>query len=509
VVNENEVRAKRGPRPKGRHKPPFPLAELVTALAHSNVLLEVCRHLPHLGDEGDGFMDGPRKPGRKPRHPPELMVLFGVVSTWVSSDEQTQAELQHPTTWEPLRCHLAELFPLYSGLQPGAAGPNRSQFNRWYKGCAHNHEALVAFKDAFEAAAAVQARNMDLANPNRRSLSTPDLRDTVIGDGTNVKSRFNHGPGDYQYDRDTGAIEEIPHDPDASFQVRKNDHGETITSNTAGTPFGFLSATTSHPGETVVLSVFNIPTGPTHSEMQTSMIELRRLAERLPGLDHGLWDMATRGTHIDEAMDFGLLLHAKVPFVDAKKKTPKERLTDSGLVAKRDGVAVGTVDIYARAGAAHIEVNIGGDRHLVVLEPGRVHDRRSRSGKAITRIWREYRIPDAPEVPRKLRGAVVEVRHNTNADDRARGLNRAEVLRIIAEVHQAWSKAAQRNRAESLNQWVKRHWQDKRGPAVGKERQQMRLAFASIGLNVISALHYEKRTGIDILGPPGEFAAAA
>lgn len=508
-MSDKKITAKRGPRPPGRHKLPFPMAELIARVARSSVLLDVCSHLPHLGDESNDEVQGPRKPGRKLRHPPELMVLFGVVSTWLSSDEQTQVELQHPVHWEPLRRYFADLFPQYRGLQPGAAGPNRSQFNRWYKGCAQNYDALRAFKDAFEGAAATQALDMDLANPNRRSLTAPDLRDTVIGDGTTVKSRFNHGPGDYQYDRETGAIEEIPHDPDASFQVRKNEYGETITSNTAGTPFGFLSATTGHTGETVMLSVFNIPTGPTHSEMQTSMRELRHLKERLPGLDHGLWDMATRGTHIDEAMEFGLLLHAKVPLLDAKKGTPKERLIDTGLEARRGGETVGLVNIYARGGAAHIEVNIGGDKHLVALEPGRVHDRRSRSGKAITRIWREYRIPDAPEVPRKLRSAVVEIRHNTNAEDRARGLNRAENLRIIAEVHKDWSKAAQRNRAESLNQWVKRHWPDKRGPAVGRQRQQLRLTFASIGLNIISALHYEKRTGVDILAPPGELTEAA
>ena len=112
-------------------------------------------------------------------------------------------------------------------------------------------------------------------------------------------------------------------------------------------------------------------------------------------------------------------------------------------------------------------------------------------------------------VGRRDRGAIVEVRHNTNSEDRARGLNRAEVLRIIAEVHKTWAKAAQRNRAESLNQWVKRHWPDKRGPAVGKERQRLRLTFASIGLNIISALHHEKRTGVDILASPGNLAEAA
>lgn len=508
-MSDKKLRTKRPPRPKGRHKQPFPVIELITALAHSTHLLDVCRHLPHLGDDTNLEVRGPRKPGNTHRHPPELMVLFGVVATWLSSDEQTQAELQHPLLWEPLRQHFAEIFPLYRGLQPGAAGPNRSQFFRWYNGAAHNREALEQIKGAFEAVAAKQARAMDIANPKRRSLTTPDLRDTVIGDGTNIKSRFNHGPGDYQRDRETGAIEEIPHDPDATFQTRKNEYGEPTRSDTAGTPFGFLSATTSHAGETVMLSVFNIPTGPGHSEMQTSMEELRTLTERLPGLEHALWDMATRGTHIDQARDFGLLLHAKVSLADAAAGRPKERLVDTGLEAKRDGQIVGTVNIHAVGGAAHIAVNIGGDDHLVALEPGQVHLRHSRSGKAITRLWREYRIPDVPEVPRRLRGSTVKVRHNTTTEDRKRGLNRAEVLRAIATIHDDWASAAQRNRAESLNQWVKRHWPDKRGPAVGKERQQLRLTFAAIGLNILSALHYERRTGINILGPPGHLADAA
>lgn len=239
------------------------------------------------------------------------------------------------------------------------------------------------------------------------------------------------------------------------------------------------------------------------------MIATRRVKALLPGIDALLYDKAAHGEDIDELFELGIHLHAKVSLANKAKNTPKERLTDVGLPAIRNGDIVGEVDIVARGGAAHIRVNIGGDWQLVLLEPGQVHQRRSRKGDKVTRVWRDYRIPDDPLVPQRLRGAIVKIRHMTDDVDRKRGLNRAEILRLIAEDHSEWDLVAQRNRAESLNQWVKRHWPDKRGPAVGKERQLMRLTFASIGLNIIAALHQERRTGISILGPPGPHAAAA
>ena len=126
-----------------------------------------------------------------------------------------------------------------------------------------------------------------------------------------------------------------------------------------------------------------------------------------------------------------------------------------------------------------------------------------------TRLWPHSRIPDDALAPQHLRGATVEIRHMTDDVDRKRGLNRAEVLRLIAEDHSDWDLVVQRNRAESLNQWIKRKRPDKRGPPVGKERQEMRLHFARIGCSVIAALRYEERTGHDILGPPGAHAATA
>lgn len=191
-------------------------------------------------------------------------------------------------------------------------------------------------------------------------------------------------------------------------------------------------------------------------------------------------------------------------------KTPKSRLIDVGLPARRDGGRVGEINLWGIGGAAHMAVNIGGNEQFVALVPGQVRHRWNSGHTKLTRVLRDYRIPnDDPRVPAALRGATVLVRHSTNDDDRKRKLNRSEALRLIAHGHEDWEVLTQRSRAESLNQWIKDRWPDKCGPAVGRDAQRRRLIFAAIGRNFVAAVRYRARTGVDVLEPPPLAAVAA
>ena len=506
---DKPLRSKRPRRPKGRDLRPITANEVAIGLARSPMLTELCAELDHLEDPvatAQPWERGTGRAGRKPLHPPEVMVLFGVVATLVANDRLTQATLQSPEVWEPIRAHLAPLFPAYKGLQPGARGPNRSQFNRFCNK-AQNQEFLDSVSTGFETASASLALRMGLCDPDRHQPTNPDLRDLLIGDGTVVKSRFNESKGARQVDRETGEIVFIRHDPDASHQHRKNDADEIIRTDVAGTMFGLLHASTSEVGENVMVAAYHVPDGV--SEMQASMDAIRRLkTHRLPGIDGVLYDKAARGVDIQAGFEMGVQIHAKVHLANKKTNTPKQQLIDTGLPARRDGEVVGRVNIVAIAGAAHIQVHIAGKDEHVMLEPGQVLPRPTRAS-SLGRVYRDYQIPDDARVPARLRGGTVRIRHTTNDDDRKRKLNRTEALRLIAVGHDNFGTVTARSRAESLNEWMKRWWPDKRAPAVGKARQTMRLIFSGIGLNYTAGIRYRERTGTDVLGPPGLLTAAA
>lgn len=510
------LRLKRAPRPKGRDLKPLSDLELYDMLMRSQLLIDHCAHLPHLNVDDDEAQPNGRRTsaGRPLELPPELMVLFGVTTfAWADNDRKAQAFMQHSQIWEPTRAHFNAFYPAYKGLQPGSRGPSRWQFHRWYTKCAENREALKAVYTAFQTVLCDLSLRMGIADPDRHSPSATDLRDTAIADGTNVKARLSAAPGDMQVDRETGEIEQIPYDPGNTHQWRKGVDDEPVRSDAAGTPFGIVQVTTGHTEESFPVAIYEVPTGPGHSEMKASMAALADLkANYLPGIDALLYDKAAHGVDIDAALAIGVHIHARVSLADEKRGIPKQRLTDVGLPAHRDGEQVGTVDIMAIGGAAHILVHLGNEQIPVLLEPQQVHERRSRNSVAITRVWRTYGIPDDAPVPKHLRGATVDIRHNTNEADRAAGLNRAEVLRLIAEDHPDWPAVAQRNRAECMNQLIKHRWPDKRGPALGPERKRLRLMFGTIAIAVQAAVRFEQRTGIEVLPaarPPTIIQAAA
>jgi len=494
---------KRPPRPRGRDIDRLGLVELLHDFVRSDALIELCETLPHLPREDEGV--SVRPVGRRPYFPPEAMVLFGVLTSQIHGDRNVERFLRDPHVWEPVRAHLAPLFPQYAGLAPGAPGPNRSQFMRWYSKIAEEPELLSTFAASFQASAIHLARSMDLFDPERRSPSRPDIRDTMIGDGTILKSRFRAAPGEKQVDRETGELVPRRFDPDATFQHRKGDD-ELIRLDVAGSNFGFLHGTTGEPGESIVVSMFHVPQGKGNSEAKSAMEQLLHLRDHgLPGISHLLYDKAMRGTHIDRAFAHGIYLHAKVSKVAGGKT--KERMIDAQVEARRGTDVVGTVDIVAVGGAAHIRVPIADQLELIQLDPRQVRERLSRRTGAL-RVYRDYAIPDDIRVPERLRGAIVTVRHTSNEDDEQRGLKRTEVLRVIAETHDDWTVAAQRSRAESLNAQIKNRWQDKRAPAVGKERQLLRLLFAGLAINFQAVTTYDRRTMRVEAAPPPEPAAA-
>lgn len=489
------VRNKRAPRPHGRdRKRPF-----VTRFAHD---LATCEYLYNLGaklshlsteriDDDGEFVN--RERGRPPGFPPEAYLIYAAIMGYARcSDRDAEQLLQDPYQWEPIRQELWTRFPEYPRLAPGGIGPSRRDFWRWQDGVASSAPLLNTLLDRFVELACQQALQMGLFDPDRTDFNKPDLRDLFIGDGTVAKAMYDASPGDVQLNLETGELEQIRFDPDASRQIRKSVDDEVEISDTVGTHYGLIHATTGHPNEVLLLDLFHVPQGPGSSEAKVSIRRLERLTHLLPGAKGALWDKAMHGKERDQSYAFGLPIHAKVTLGQGKR--PKEALIEMSEV-RASGKLVGSLPLVGVGGAGHVRVTVRGEEHHVRLIPTKTLRRRNLGGRG--RAWRhmqEYRVPDDPRIPKRFRGGTIRTRLDTTDDDRKRGINRAENLRPVAEGDRLWEiVGGPRARAESLNSKLKHRWVNRRIPAMGVGRQTVRLLGFGIALNWEAQHHYANR----------------
>lgn len=479
---------KRPRRPRRRDAPGLSPPEIAEVLATWEPLHSIAAQFRHWQ---------PGDPGRPPDVPPAAILLFATMIWACGSERKVERMFRHRASWEPVRSALAHRHPDYRGLQPGAAPISRSEYRRFRDTYGIHPPALDEFRSSFRSEMCSQIQGMGAFDPNLGSLSHPAPENLVTGDGTVIKPRFKAGPGDVQVDSATGAIEQRRHDPDAAWY--KTGDGQTVR----GVKFGMVEGRLPAEHERVILDVFPVETGAGKDEAARAMESIGKLARLLPALSGVVWDMALRGTHIDELYQEGLLSVVKVARVRGAAKSQQI----GAHTVTRGGQAVGSVTVFAINGAPHVEVIAAGQKHPVRLERAQILRRKNkRLG------WRWYcifTVPDDALVPSHLRNGQLELRLHTNDSDRARKLNRAESLRPISEGDVDWRRLyALRPGAESINRWVKEKLRDSRAPAVGRARQHFALLCCGLLNNVAAVVAHLRRRGLPLPGsaPPTQQA---
>ena len=159
--------------------------------------------------------------------------------------------------------------------------------------------------------------------------------------------------------------------------------------------------------------------------------------------------------------------------------------------------ANGTKDVIAVdaiGGAPFIYVTVEGEHIPIQLEMRKLdREPNRRSGY---RIYSRWRIPDRPEVPKQLRGAIGRIRHNSTEDEITTGRRRTRALRPIApgtdEFHRLFGL---REDSESMHHHLKSHLVNRRAQTVGLQRQQLNM-HAYQAITAIKALiAHSIRTG--------------
>lgn len=153
------------------------------------------------------------------------------------------------------------------------------------------------------------------------------------------------------------------------------------------------------------------------------------------------------------------------------------------LGKQKHNVQVWTID-----GAPQVVEIVQGTDHFVPLIRLRTIKRR---GKRSTRWYNVYRIPAAPEVRSRLWNATITLR----LDDEHVTNNHL----AIAPGDPDWDRVfGVRNRAESVNSWIK-DCSRLRAPCLGRARQRFAVLCGLILYNFRALLRYCQKTNQDVL----------
>jgi hypothetical protein len=120
-----------------------------------------------------------------------------------------------------------------------------------------------------------------------------------------------------------------------------------------------------------------------------------------------------------------------------------------------------------------------------------------------------YQLPADAPVPPELRGASFRVRYNARCTGDDARLNRAEVIRPVAEGDDEWIALNHgRNGTESFNERLQNRLPGRRAPSFGISRQRFDLMGMILLTNALAAIAFERRTGRGLAAPPPVDAAA-
>jgi len=416
--------------------------------------------------------------GRRPKYPLITIVALQLLADNVPSKRHaTRIFTDH---WPALRELFAAHYHGYEGLEPGSAGPNWRHLPRYLRRHGLTHDVL---SDLLLAVALRYADELGIGTQsNGGSRTHPHITDIVAGDGTGVRPLFNSPPGTLKVHPLTGEIVEARHDPD----VGTHRVGDKMVVNT--TQFVSLLGTTGEPNGMFVFDTQYNPAGKDNGEAALGVEMMQRLVEELPGLRAVAWDKIMRGKHMDAFYKMGLM-----PVVRGHGED--ESLLALGITHAEctDGTRR-EVTLYAYKHDL-CYVGIAGDGSQVIVPIPTNEIKRKKANADGTYPW--YRlgvIPDAPAVPRRLRGAKVRVRlDNTEADARD-GRNRAENLRAHGpETVEFQRLYGPRELTESWHAWLKRNLCNDRARSVGALMQHFDMVCAALHRNIVTVLMHRRR----------------
>lgn len=405
-----------------------------------------------------------------------------------------EAYFGHPLIWKHVASTLESVWPDNPERRISKDRPmSRSQF------CGHRAQlrkqrpdAMARARQVFTVNAVAQALNMGYFPTDRGSLSKPDPRSIVSGDGTVIAAATNAIKGDLVVNED-GVAQQARFDADAAL----NGKDQTKKPHPAYT-FEHLQAANPDPEQERVILTFG--RADDLGEAQTLKQLLKGLQPLVPHLRHYCYDMAPQGASINRLARLGLHPIIKVP--RDKKNQPTSALIETRKVKGRSGREY-TIQIWGLDGVVGIKAFAVNDEFFVKLTPKILREPRPGTQQGF------YEFPDIALIHEDLRGREIMVRLDGLTDD---GRNRPQYIRWFNE-HTDIGTAllGMREGTEGEHSTIKRMLPWQRARSFSEFHVTSDLLGYFFGRNLKAALAHERRTGTNPMrnGPPPQVNIAA
>lgn len=318
-----------------------------------------------------GEFEGEHRVGRRPVHPPYVMLQFAALARLARSAVRVELDLSNPVTWsyarsltlEAIRIHELDVPP------PGSNPPTWEQW-RWFRDrTLTTDEGLGALGRSFPVLAVELARRIGQLDPHGAgSLTHPDASRVVYGDGTIVRPIYQP-PAAVRVDDDEGRVVpmypdrrtgELLRRPQGRFDPDLAEH-HGHTGSVLGHGYVAFHTRGSSAYQRVVLGVDHID-APGH-EAACAVRLLADIARHArSGIQLVVYDGAFRGTHIDHVMRrHGYLVISKMPTGEGDDRAAQVVRMSNGRTARSFPL-----------GLVSHDVAVGPCRHALGTVGGRV-----------------------------------------------------------------------------------------------------------------------------------------
>jgi hypothetical protein len=408
--------------------------------------------------------------GGAPRHYPDVVMLFvGATYYKFGSDRAVARELRHPTMWRAIRDAFLRRAPdLDIPLKPPS---------RWHWRYFRDH---ILADD--ELADLHRLRNLEFACAQVRetgictteaggTLTHPTPNRMLHADGKVLKTLWKP-----QFDRETGELISKRVDPDAG--PHKTGDGRWLN----GIPWAFLGTRGDDPWQRFILNY--APCGNRDAEVSVRLaIEAHQFLPDALGL---LYDGALHGKHIEMLMDAGLMGISPMTDADAVEKRPKD-FPYGPVVVRRPDKTTYVIQVQLIGGAPYVKtLDDIGDGVFMPMTREKVYKRYRKRNKRYA-WYVKYSVPE------EFGGGYTSFRLQTNDDDRARGLNRGEQLRVLPPSDPDYRVVyPRRSEIESINRDIDDRLWLKRARSAGIRRQRVDMLLYSLFINSIAIGRYRR-----------------
>lgn len=403
------------------------------------------------------------------------VVLIEIAAAVFRSVRKAVRELHDPHVWRRVR-QTAEA----TGRALPERPASRSQYLRFRDRYLLDGEVGLAVREFNRDVAIRAAQTIGLFDRRLGSFSHPDPRNTVVGDGTWLRSMYNRPPDEALYDENGERTRRI--DPDG---IRRNPQdtvtGRDVVSILARNPF---------PHERVMVDVCIKPTD--RGDADTFVDMVTELVDRA-FIQSCAYDMA-----FDAANHDALLAQRIIPVFKVRRDSrgnPWVQHIEEHKFTLRDGTEE-TLLVTAVDGWPAISLPTTDGPKMFALDTKQVKPR-GRTGRCT--FYATVEVPDKPEVPRRYRRATTMIRLNSTADEVARDDRRTIGLRAFPEGSDVYTRLfGVREDTESMHHHLKSILTNRRARCVGVARQALMLAAYQSLTNLKALIAWHYRTGGDV-----------